>query len=286
MTKIIKAGVIGSPITHSLSPVIHNYFLEKYQINGTYDAIRIKPENLKLEINKLIKNGFAGFNVTIPHKESVFELCDKLSNTAKLIGAVNTIKIMDDGKLFGHNSDAEGFLKNLNNSYPEFTSKGKEVFLIGAGGAARAIIYSLINQKVKRILITNRDQEKAKKLIDDFSQFAVKNECQLQFIDREGFCEKLNSCDLLINSTSLGMKGFPDLDLDMGKLKNSAIIYDIIYQPLMTKLLTKGQDQGNRIVTGIGMLIYQALVGFELWYGKNADYDSNLSQILIKKLEK
>lgn len=286
MTKVIKCGVIGDPIDHSLSPTIHNYFIEKHQVNGSYDAIKVEEENLRFEINKLVKKGFKGFNVTIPHKESVFKICDKLSNTARIMGAVNTVIVMDDGKLFGHNSDAEGFLKNLENTHPDFNLNDKIVFLVGSGGASRAIVHGLINKGVKKIFITNRDQSKVDRLINDFMAFSKEKNCELKFFDRDNFCPKLNSCDLLINSTSLGMEGFPDLDLDIKNLKKTAIIYDIIYKPLMTKLLTQGKDRGYRIVTGIGMLVYQALVGFELWYGKSANHDDILNQILIKKLEK
>ena len=153
MQNIIKAGVIGDPISHSLSPAIHNFFLKKYNINGSYEAILIKKENLQESVFKLVNQGFAGFNVTIPHKEEIFKICDFKSKTASLTKAVNTVIVTSDKKLFGHNSDCEGFLNNLKENFLDFSLENKNCFVIGAGGAARAIIYSLIKSQVKNIFI-------------------------------------------------------------------------------------------------------------------------------------
>ncbi len=167
--KSIKAAVIGDPIAHSLSPKIHQYWLKKYQIDGTYLPIKITKENLINSVESLIKDGYAGFNVTIPHKEEIFKICHHTSNSAKITKAVNTVIILEDKlqgpKIFGHNSDVDGFLKNLEQSCPDFNLKDKTAFVIGAGGAARAVIYGLIKSGVKNIFITNRDQERAKNIV-------------------------------------------------------------------------------------------------------------------------
>ncbi len=281
---MIKAAVIGDPISHSLSPKIHGFFLEKYKIDGTYEAIRIEKNNLRADVQKLVVQGFAGFNVTIPHKEEIFKLCDYKSKSAQLTGAVNTVIITKDGKFFGHNSDADGFLNNLKNSQPDFVLKNKIAFVIGAGGAARAIVYGLIKSGVKKILITNRSFGRAEKLITNFTNFSAKNSCEIKFLNLENFSKQLGDCDLLVNSTALGMVGQEKLELDLKNLNKAAIVYDIVYKPLITDLLALAQKRGNKITSGIGMLIQQALIGFEAWFGKKPEVDSELEKILTQNL--
>ena len=280
----IKAAVIGDPISHSLSPKIHGYFLDKYKIDGSYQAIKIEKNNLNQDVKKLIDEGFAGFNVTLPHKEEIYKLCHHKSRSAELTGAVNTVIITADGKLFGHNSDVEGFLNNLKISCPEFDLKGKNAFVIGAGGAARAIVYGLIKSGVSKIFITNRNQERAEKLITDFLYFSHQKRCEIIFLDEKKFAPKLELCDLLVNSTSLGMTGQEKLRLDLNHLNKSAVVYDIVYKPLITDLLADAKKRGNKIVTGIGMLVQQALIGFEAWFGKKPEVDEQLEKILTNNL--
>lgn len=277
---MLKAGVIGDPIAHSLSPKIHNFFLQKFQINGSYQAIKITPDDLPREVENLINQGFAGFNVTIPHKETIFKLCSHKSKSAQLSGAVNTVVITEDGKLFGHNSDIDGFLNNLKNHQQNFDLNNKTAFVIGAGGAARAIVYGLIKSGVAKIFITNRNAQKAQNLISDFSQFKT----EISFCEMPEFCKNLQACDLLVNSTSLGMQGQEKLLIDLSHLKKNAIVYDIVYKPLMTDLLLAAQKRGNIIITGIGMLVEQALIGFELWFKEKPINDKKLEEILLKNL--
>ncbi len=277
---IIKSAVIGDPISHSLSPKIHNFFLQKYGIEGSYEAIKIAKDDLKKEVQNLVNQGFSGFNVTIPHKEEIFKICDFKSKTAQLTGAVNTVIITPDKKLFGHNSDAEGFINNLKNCAPEFDLNGKNAFVIGAGGAARAVVYALIKSGAKKICITNRNKIRAEELIKNFAKFSSEKKCELQFFDAENFEKNLSDCDLLINSTSLGMLGQAPLTLDLKNLKNSALVYDIVYKPLETELLSAAKKRGNKIVTGIGMLVEQALIGFEAWFKTKPESDEKLQKIL------
>lgn len=276
------AAVIGDPISHSLSPFIHNFFLKKYQIEGRYEAVRLEKDKFLSGLQELVKQGFIGFNITIPHKESAISFCSKLSEAAKIIGAVNTISINSD-KIYGDNSDSFGFLKNLENEQPDFSLKNKNVFLIGAGGASRAVIYALISKKVRKIFITNRSKEKAMKLIADFSDFAMIYEVNLEFLEIETFSKKLSICDLLINSTSLGMQGAEALKLNIDSLENIAPVYDLVYKPLNTELLNAATNRGNPVITGIGMLIEQAKLGFFSWFGIYPESDDMLTSQLIAK---
>lgn len=280
-SQTIKAGLIGNPINHSLSPKIHNYFLQKFQINGSYQAFNIDPENFYQGLEALKNQGFAGFNVTIPFKEKIIEHCFKLDDSAQKIKAVNTVVIDQNNNFIGYNSDAQGFIDNIFAKYPDFSLKNKNAFVYGAGGASRAIVYGLLSNDVKNIFITNRNHQKAKNLIDDFTNLASQKKINLHYLPQKDFDNELNTCDILINSTSLGMLNQPPLLLNLEKLNYSAIVYDIVYKPLITDLLNQAQDRGNPVITGLGMLIRQALVGFRLWYHKSIIDIENLEELLI-----
>lgn len=277
----IKAAVIGNPISHSLSPVIHNYFLNKNNIDGNYEAIRIEEHKFEESILKLVEENYKGFNITIPYKESIIKLCNNLSNTAKFIGAVNTVYVTEDKKLFGHNSDCDGFMNNLKKEIVSLDLNGKTAFVIGAGGASRAVIYSLIKEGVSQIKICNRSVDRVKKIIDDFKVISKANKCNIEYLDNKNFWINLKICDILINTTSLGMAEHKPLEFDLSKLKDDAIVCDIIYKPLETNLLIEAKKNGNKVVNGLGMLIEQALVGFEMWFKTKASYDKELYKILI-----
>ena len=280
---LIKAGVVGFPISHSLSPTIHNFYLKKYKINGTYEAFAIPNENFEESIKNLVdQQKLSGFNITIPHKEKIYNLCSHLSKTAQITKAVNTVIILQNGKFFGHNSDADGFIKNFYNHCPNYQLSNKKCFVIGAGGASRAIIYSLISQKVAKIFIANRDHEKALKLIEDFKNFSQQNLVELEFVPLKKNFEFLSEIDLIINSTSLGMINQSKLDIDISNSKKSAIVYDIVYKPLITDILKQAETLNLKIITGIGMLIEQALIGFEAWFKIKAEFDLELEKILLK----
>ena len=269
------AGVIGDPIAQSLSPFLHNYWLTKYQIAGVYIPLKVS----KLEFSEFVKNlpdlGFSGCNVTIPHKEEAAKLCNFISKAAKKIGAVNTITIADDGKIYGDNSDYFGFIQNIKSSQPSFDFRNKKVLLLGAGGAARGIIYGLLNEGVKEIIIANRSLEKAQNLADHFENCVAIN-----WNEKDN---KLAEIDLLVNSTSLGMSGSTALEINLKNLNKSAVVSDIVYKPLMTNLLSQAQSHGNPIVTGIGMLIYQGMVGFEKWFGKKPEVTQELMNQMLSQ---
>jgi len=273
--KPLKAGVIGHPITHSKSPLIHQYWLNEHELSGNYELIDIAPNNLETDIRALIDQGYDGFNVTIPHKENIFKLCDELSPAAKEIGAVNTVQIKNK-KLIGHNTDHFGFIENIKMSTANYNFFNKNIFIIGAGGATRAIIYGLLKNNVGKIYITNRTKERAKKL-------QVMDPEKIKIIDWENKNETLSKIDLLINTTSLGMNNHPELEINIDTLSSNALVTDIVYTPLMTGLLKKAKNNKNQIVTGVGMLLHQARPAFELWTGISPNVTPELEQIVLGK---
>lgn len=266
----LKAAVIGHPVAHSKSPLIHQNWMAQYNIQGTYEAVNIAPERLEQGIKDLVSQGFGGFNATIPHKQALINLCDDLDDSAKKIGAVNTVKI-ENGKLTGYNTDAFGFIENLRHVIPDFDFQEADAFILGAGGAARAAIYGLREAGVKKITVCNRTSENAYVIAKEF-------ECGVaDWNDRR----VLNSVTLLVNTTALGMMGKEPLQIDLALLPATSAVYDIVYAPLMTDLLQQAQARGNKIVTGIGMLLHQARPAFELWTGILPEVTPDLVQKVL-----
>lgn len=267
----IKAGVVGYPISHSLSPIIHNHWLEKLDINGSYELIEIKPDNFEKDLKKLVDSGFKGFNITIPFKDKAFSLVDELSDTAIKIGAVNTIIVNDDNTLKGHNTDAFGFIENIKQSAKNFSLNNKTAMVLGAGGASKAIIYGLLDENVSKIYLTNRTLERAQKQAQD----------KVEIIQWEKKEEVLDNVDILVNTTSLGMRGQNPLQISLDNLNQNALVSDIVYNPLETDLLKLANQNGNQTINGLGMLIYQAKEGFENWFGQKPTVDDFLKEKLI-----
>lgn len=268
-----RAGVIGYPISHSKSPLIHGYWIGRYGLNARYDAVAIEPEHLKQGVQDLIAQGYAGFNVTIPHKETIMKLVADVDDTAARIGAVNTVVVGPDGRLHGRNTDAFGFAANLDAACGHGAFKGKTALVLGAGGAARACVYALRDMGLKHIHIAGRTMAKVEGLAGQFGA------------DPHGWDDIQNllpETDLLVNTTPLGMSGQPPLDIDLAGLKQQdAVVHDIVYVPLQTPLLKQAQDLGLRTVTGIGMLIHQARPAFEAWFGRMPDVDPMLEQLVL-----
>ena len=251
---MIKAGVIGHPIAHSLSPKLHNYWLKKYGIDGEYKAYDIAPDALFDFVSFLREKGMVGCNVTIPHKEMAVSLVRNLDEAARMIGAVNTIVVERDGTLTGMNTDAYGFSENIK---PHLRDKQKAVIL-GAGGAARAVIVALKQLGFTNIIITNRTRVRAEELAAQHG---------LQRVEWSEKDAALAGADLLVNTTSLGMVGKEPLELSLDALPKNALVTDIVYKPLITPLLAAAQARGNPIVDGLGMLLHQAAPGFAAWFG-------------------
>lgn len=267
-----RAFIIGNPIEHSLSPKIHGFWLNRYGVDGSYEAFNVPPPYLAKTVRKLAEDGYVGGNVTIPHKEKVLLLCDELSDAAQKIGAVNTLKF-ENGRILGDNSDWIGFLDNVfeNVSRETFSMKGKTALVLGAGGASRAIIYALQEQGIK-VAIFNRSRDRAENLAKQFG-------CEV--VDWAAR-SKLAEFDILVNTTSLGMVGQPELEIDLSSLPKTAIVNDIVYKPLETALLRQARELGLRAVDGLGMLLHQAVPGFEQWFGVKPQVDAGL-RIYIEK---
>ena len=272
MTDFIKTGVIGHPIAHSKSPLIHNYWINKYRLNGTYKAIDIHPDNLQNGVGALINEGYSGFNVTIPHKIAIMALCDEIDDLARKIGAVNTVTIKN-GKLYGTNTDAYGFVQNIKANATDFDFTGQNALVLGAGGAANAVVYALLQEGAAQIIITNRTKEKAQKL-------AQLNPDKIKIIDWDLRNNVLDDVGIIINTTSLGMTKNPPLNIDISKTQN-ALVTDIVYAPLYTDLLKVARNNGIKTVTGIGMLLHQARPGFKLWNGVVPSVTKELEDLVL-----
>lgn len=271
---MMKACVIGHPILHSKSPKIHSYWLMKNKMEGEYHRFDVKSDALKDKIQWLKDEGFKGFNVTIPHKEAILEYCDIVDETAQMIGAVNTVLIQGD-KLIGFNTDAYGFINNIKAVHEDFSFEGKSAVVLGSGGAAKAVLYGLIDEGVKEIILTNRTRKKADKLAAQFGDVIT----VATWDKRHQILDKAN---LLVNTTSLGMEGQPLLDLKLEGIPQDAIVNDIVYSPLMTPLLEGAKILGNPYVTGIGMLLYQAQPAFKLWTDVLPEVDEGLIKRVIE----
>jgi shikimate dehydrogenase len=266
------AGVIGWPVSHSLSPRLHNYWLNHYSIDGLYIPLAVKPEDCIEVIKTLPKMGIRGVNLTLPHKELVMPLVTDMDDDARAIGAVNTLMISYDGTIQGMNTDAYGFIKNIR---PHIAAHKNKVVVLGAGGAARAVCHALIKEGFAEIMLTNRTQEKADALAAHFA-----GRIQVRAWDLRN--QLLEGADLLVNATSLGMEGHAPLPLSLDALPKTAVVTDIVYTPLVTPLLKAAKDRGNPVVDGLGMLIHQAVPAFKAWFGVNPDITPELRNHLLK----
>jgi len=260
-------GVMGWPIAHSLSPVLQNAAIEEAGLDYVYISLPVPPEKLKEAVAGLRAMQFTGWNVTIPHKQAIMAELDAVDEDARIIGAVNTV-VNRDGHLTGYNTDCIGFMQPL--AQQGFLPKGKEATILGAGGAARAVIWGLLRAKVKRITLGVRNPAKATRLAEEFAAYG---EIQVLHWEDSAFAEHLAVTDLLVNTTPLGMyphvEGMPPVDWT--KLKKDALVYDIIYTPERTRFLSEAQAHGHAIINGEGMLAGQGAAAFTLWTGVAPD---------------
>jgi shikimate dehydrogenase len=255
-----RACVIGWPVAHSRSPLIHRFWLESLKVAGSYELAAVAPADFADFVGNLAQHGFVGANVTLPHKQTAFGLCDLKLPAAERLKAVNTLWI-EAGKLCGDNTDCTGFLGALDQDAPEWDRNPGTALVLGAGGAARAIVHALQLRKMTRIFLVNRTRENAEKLAADFGT-------PVEVVDFGDLPDAMASAGLLVNTTSLGMRGQPPLTLDLAPLPPHAIVSDIVYVPLETSLVRAAKTRGLRAVSGIGMLLHQAVPGFERWFGK------------------
>ncbi len=259
-SRIPLAGVIGSPISHSKSPQLHRHWLSTYGLRGYYIPIDVAYEDLENVLRMMPKMGFVGANVTIPYKEKVLELADQITDRATLIGAANTLIFRKDGRVIADNTDGFGFLENIRQNVPDWNPIVGPAAVLGAGGAARAVVAALSEVGVPEIILSNRTRVRADRLKQDFGK-------RVRVIDWVQAGNILEDAALVVNTTSLGMVGKPELRVPLDGLQKGAVVTDLVYAPLKTQLLLRAEEAGCRVVDGLGMLLHQAVPGFERWFG-------------------
>jgi len=277
-----RAFVVGYPIAHSRSPMIHNFWLARAGIDGRYERVAVPPEAFGVFLQGLAAEGFVGGNVTVPHKEAAFRGVEVEDSVARALEAVNTIWL-EGGVLKGANTDVAGFLANLDQSAPGWDRRaGREpldrAVVLGAGGAARAVLYGLLERRIGEIILANRTLARAEALASHFGP-------KVRVVSWEDAGAALEGAGLLVNTTSLGMKGQPPLDLDLAALPSSSLVTDIVYVPLETPLLAAARGRGLRTVDGLGMLLHQAVPGFERWFGVRPVVDAELRALVVADIE-
>jgi shikimate dehydrogenase len=260
------AGVIGSPIAHSRSPQLHRYWLETYGIAGHYIPMEVAATDVEQVIRTLPKMGFVGINITIPHKERVLLLADLVTDRATLIGAANTLIFRKDGKIHADNTDGYGFIENLRIGAPHWNPKSGPAAVLGAGGAARAVVAALLDAGVPEVLLSNRTRSRADRLQNDFGN-------RVQVFDWVQAGNMIEESTLLVNTTSLGMMGKAELRVPLDGLRPETIVTDLVYAPLRTQLLKTADEMGCVTVDGLGMLLHQAVPAFERWFGSRPEVD-------------
>ena len=256
----ILAGVMGWPISQSRSPILHNYWINKYKLNGRYVPLAVRPERLTDAIRGLPALGFRGCNLTMPHKQMAMTMVDSLTDTAKRIGAVNCIVVGDDGKMSGTNNDGNGYVLSVQEVVPSWKPDIGPIAILGAGGDARAIIVAMLERGAKEIRLINRTYEKAEQLAKDFG-VAIK---PMRWEKRAG---AIADVALLTNATNQGMTGKPPLDISLDRLSKHTLVSDLIYVPPETHFLAAAKARGNVTVNGLGMLLHQARPAFKAWFG-------------------
>ncbi|HZM97574.1 MAG TPA: shikimate dehydrogenase [Vicinamibacterales bacterium] len=260
MDRFRLAGVMGWPVMHSRSPVLHNYWFRRYGLQGTYVPLAIEPQGLEAALRALAPLGFAGCNLTIPHKQRAITMVDEVDPVAKRIGAISCVIVRPDGSLTGTNNDSYGFVHNIMHERPQWRADAGPAVLIGAGGGARAVAYSLADRGAPEIRVVNRTFERAQALVSAFGP-------PLTAIRWEDRHRALTGATMLVNTTNQGMVGESPLDLRLDTLPALALVCDIVYVPLETPLLAAARGRGNPIVDGLGMLLHQARPAWQAWFG-------------------
>ena len=276
LSTIPVAAVLGHPINHSKSPKLHNYWLSLFDIDGHYIPLDIDPRNFENSIRALSGLGFVGANVTIPYKEKVLKIADKISDRAAIIGAANTLTFLQDGTIYADNTDGYGFLQNIKCKYNDWSAGEGTSVVFGAGGASRAILGALIEDGANEVILANRTRSRADQLRSDFG-------AKIKVVDWMKVQNYLSDASTVINATSLGMEGKAELPIPLQGLKKNTLVTDIVYTPLNTPLLENAAKRGCRTVDGLGMLIHQAIPGFERWFGVKPDVSEKLRELLISQ---
>ncbi len=272
--KIPLAGVIGHPVGHSRSPKLHGHWLKTYGLDGHYVPMDVAPADLETVLRTLPKAGFVGTNVTVPHKEAALRIADHVSDRATVIGAANTLVFREDGSIHADNTDGYGFMENLRAGAPDWNAKDGPAVVFGAGGAARAVLQALADAGVPEILLTNRTRTRADHLKEEFGQ-------RITVVDWVQAGNVIENAELVVNTTSLGMQGQPELRVPLDGLQPGAVVTDLVYAPLKTNLLETAEEAGCTAVDGLGMLLHQAVPGFERWFGVRPEVNEDLRAAVL-----
>ena len=274
VAKIPLAGVIGHPIAHSRSPALHGHWLARYGLKGHYVPMDIAPEDLREVLASLPKMGFVGCNVTIPHKEAALALADVVSDRAALIGAANTLTFRPDGKIYADNTDGGGFIANIRQLAPQWKPEAGPAAVLGAGGAARAVVCALLEAGVPEVRIANRTRARADAFRRDFGAKVV-------VFDWVHAAEMFEGAVSVVNTTSLGMVGKGEFKISLDRISPDTLVTDIVYTPLMTPFLLEAQAKGCTVVDGLGMLLHQGAPGFERWFGIKPEVDDETRRVVL-----
>ena len=273
----VLAGVMGWPVAHSRSPLIHGYWIAQYGLRGAYVPLAVPATQLEQALRALPVLGFAGCNLTIPHKVPALSILDHIDPIAQRIGAVNTVVVQADGSLRGTNTDAFGYIESLREAQPHWVADQGPAVVLGAGGASRAVLCALMDAGVPMIRLCNRDADKAQALAQELGPLVQ----ALPWVERH---EALAGAALLVNTTSLGMHGQDALDIRLDALPTKAVVSDIVYVPRITPLLAAAQARGNPIAEGLGMLLHQARPAFAAWFGTRPEISASLRQAVRASL--
>ena len=268
------AGVVGWPISHSKSPALHAHWLKRYHVSGHYVPIGLKPQDFETGIRSLSRLGFKGVNLTIPYKESILSIADSVSDRASLIGAANTVVFREDGAISADNTDGYGFLESIRAALPGWSANAGPAVVLGAGGAARAVISALLSAGAPEVRLANRTRQRADILAEQFG-------AKITQIDWNRARDAFDGAALIVNTTALGMVGKPELPISLERADSSTVVADIVYNPLETELLANARARGMRTVDGLGMLLHQAVPGFESWFGIRPQVDDDLRAAVL-----
>ena len=271
--RFLLAGVMGWPVMHSRSPKLHNYWFERYGLAGTYVPLAIQPEGLEKALRALPALGFAGCNLTIPHKEQALRIVDHADARARRIGAISCVTVHPDGSLTGTNNDWYGFVENLREAFPGWRADAGPAVVMGAGGASRAVVDALIHEGAKEIRLINRTRERAESLAGALGG-------PVNVLDWDQRHSALEGAALLVNTTSQGMVGNPQLDLSLAALPRTAEVCDIVYIPGETPLLKAARERGNRTVNGLGMLLHQGRPAWRSWFDREVEVTRELRALI------
>lgn len=272
------AGVIGDPINHTRSPLIHNYWIKKSNINCFYIPLNIKRSDLEKKLIFIRELGFCGLNVTIPHKEKIINLADEIMESAKVVGAANTI-YFENGKIIADNTDTYGFYQSILKNFPKYNFKKEKVLIFGSGGAARAVTSVFLKEKAFEISIINRNREKAERLRNDLSY-------KIKTYDWNDYSKALRGVSTIVNTTSLGNLGSENFSIDLKGVQKNGIAIDLVYNPLKTSFMIKAEKENLKVINGLDMLIYQAKKGFQQWFKKTPIYTPKLRKLIENSLKR